>query len=296
MPDTLSPPASASRGRRRHPLPVRLWHWVNLWCLVVMLMSGLQIFNAHPALYWGSASDFDAPWLELYAIRAPDGDIRGQTALGPWVFDTTGVLGYSTANGQEQVRGFPAWSTLPSYQYLSMGRLWHFFFAWLFAGAGALFVLYALLSGHLRRDLWLSGAQWRGLGRDLLDHLRLRFHGPHGGYNGLQKLSYLGVLLVALPLMIVTGLCMSPTFNAAAPWLLELFGGRQSARSIHFIVAAALVLFFLVHIAMVLLSGPWRQLKDMLTGGPRVIDEPAATSTTATTPTTRGGRDQHDAS
>ncbi|WP_188112418.1 cytochrome b/b6 domain-containing protein [Salinicola aestuarinus] len=260
--------AAPAKPRRRHPGPVRIWHWLNLWFLIVMLMSGLQIFNAHPALYWGSASDFDAPWLEMYAIRDSEGGILGQTALGPWTFDTTGVLGYSQVGERGAVRGFPAWSTLPSYQFLSMGRLWHFFFAWLFAGAGALFVLYALFSGHLKRDLWLSGPEWRGLGRDLLGHLRFRF--PSGsGYNGLQKLSYLGVLLVALPLMVVTGLCMSPTFNAAAPWLLDLFGGRQSARSIHFLVAAALVLFFVVHIAMVLLSGPWRQVRDMMTGGRR---------------------------
>jgi thiosulfate reductase cytochrome b subunit len=246
---------------------VRLWHWVNLWCLIVLLMSGLQIFNAHPALYWGSASNFDDPWLEMYAIRGTDGDIQGQTALGPWTFDTTGILGYSGSDDNASVRGFPGWITLPSYQFLTMGRLWHFFFAWLFAGAGALFVLYALFSGHLKRDLWLPASQWRGLGRDVLDHLRLRFHAGHGGYNGLQKLSYLGVLFVALPVMILTGLCMSPTFNAAAPWLLDLFGGRQSARSIHFIVAGSLVLFVIVHLLMVLLSGPFRQVRDMLTGG-----------------------------
>ena len=169
------------------------------------------------------------------------------------------------------MRGFPEWITLPSYQSLAMGRLWHFFFAWLFAGAGALFVVYALFSGHLKRDLWLPASQWRGLGRDVLDHLRLRFPASRGGYNGLQKLSYLGVLFVALPVMILTGLCMSPTFNAAAPWLLDLFGGRQSARSIHFIVAGSLILFVIVHLVMVLLSGPFRQVRDMLTGGRRDV-------------------------
>ncbi|WP_280538873.1 cytochrome b/b6 domain-containing protein [Chromohalobacter sp. 11-W] len=265
MTDTLEQPRS--RLKHRHRLPVRLWHWLNLWCLIVLLMSGLQIFNAHPALYWGSASNFDNPWLEMYAIRGTDGDIQGQTALGPWVFDTTGVLGYSSSNGQSTVRGFPDWLTLPSYQFLTMGRLWHFFFAWLFAGAGALFALYALFSGHLKRDLWLPASQWRGLGRDVLDHLRLRFHGTRGGYNGLQKLSYLGVLFVALPMMVVTGMCMSPTVNAAAPWLLDLLGGRQSARSIHFIIAGSLVLFVIIHLLMVILSGPIRQIRDMLTGG-----------------------------
>lgn len=260
--------SSVPRRERRHRLPVRLWHWFNLWCLIVLLMSGLQIFNAHPALYWGSASDFANPWLEMYAIRGPDGGVLGQTAVGPWTFDTTGVLGYSNSNGQPAVRGFPDWITLPSYQFLTMGRLWHFFFAWLFAGAGALFALYALFSGHLKRDLWLPTSQWRGMGRDILDHLRLRFH-TERGYNGLQKLSYLSVLFIALPMMIVTGLCMSPTFNAAAPWLLDLLGGRQSARSIHFIIAGSLVLFVVIHLLMVILSGPIRQIRDMLTGGRR---------------------------
>ncbi|MFC0338129.1 cytochrome b/b6 domain-containing protein [Kushneria avicenniae] len=251
------------RSRRlRHRLPVRAWHWINLWCMIVLLLSGLQIFNAHPALYWGSASHFDAPWLEMYAMRGADGSVHGVTALGPWQFTTTGVLGYSG----ESVRGFPAWVTLPSYQFLSMGRVWHFFFAWLFAISGALFALYALWTGHFRRNFWLSGRDWRGLGRDIINHLKLRFHAHSGKYNSLQKLSYLSVVFVALPLMIVTGLCMSPTINAAAPWLLDLFGGRQSARSIHFITAFSLVLFAVVHVAMVLLSHPLRQLRGMITG------------------------------
>jgi thiosulfate reductase cytochrome b subunit len=267
MTDTIEQPRS--RHKPHHRLPVRLWHWFNLWCLIVLLMSGLQIFNAHPALYWGSASDFSDPWLEMYTTRDSDGKTQGQTALGPWVFDTTGVLGYSSNHGQASARGFPGWITLPSYQSLATGRLWHFFFAWLFAGAGALFVLYALCSGHLKRDLWLPASQWRELPREVLDHLRLRFHAARGGYNGLQRLSYLGVVFIVLPLMIVTGLCMSPTLNAAAPWLLDLFGGRQSARSIHFIVAGSLVLFVIVHLLMVLLTGPFRQVRDMLTGGRR---------------------------
>ena len=260
----MSQHASGQNGTRRlrHRLPVRAWHWINLWCLIVLLLSGLQIFNAHPALYWGSASNFDAPWLEMYAMRGADGSVHGITALGPWQFTTTGFLGYS----DESVRGFPAWATLPSYQFLSMGRIWHFFFAWLFAISGALFALYALLTGHFRRNFWLGTRDWRGLGRDILEHVKLRFNVHSGKYNSLQKLSYLSVVFLALPLMIVTGLCMSPTINAAAPWLLDLFGGRQSARSIHFITAFALVLFAVVHVVMVLLSNPLRQLRSMITG------------------------------
>ncbi|WP_110717338.1 molybdopterin-dependent oxidoreductase [Salinicola acroporae] len=181
---------ATARRVRRHRLPVRLWHWFNLWCLIVLLMSGLQIFNAHPALYWGSASDFSDPWLEMYAIRGAGGEIQGQTALGPWVFDTTGVLGYSGHGDQASFRGFPAWLTLPSHQYLTMGRLWHFFFAWLFAGAGAIFALYVLFSGHLRRDLWLPAAQWRGpVLADLLDRAGV---GPRARYVVFHCMDQLG--------------------------------------------------------------------------------------------------------
>ena len=108
--------------------------------------------------------------------------------------------------------------------------------------------------------------------RDIKDHARLRF--PTGlaalRYNVLQKASYIGVIFVLLPMIILTGLTMSPGMDAAWPWLVDLFGGRQSARSIHFIVAWLLVAFFLVHILMVLLAGPINELRAMITGWYRV--------------------------
>lgn len=263
-----TPPSPPPRRRLslRHRLPVRCWHWFNLWCLIVLLMSGLQIFNAHPALYWGSASNFSDPWLEMYAVRTPEGAIEGVTALGPWQFNTTGVLGYSRVGDQPALRGFPDWITLPSYQSLSSGRLWHFLFGWLFAVSGALFVIYSLISGHFRRSLWPGLREWRHMGRDILNHLKFRFNAHRGKYNSLQKLSYFSVIFIALPMMIVTGLGMSPTINAAAPWLLDLLGGRQSARSLHFIIAFSLIVFVVVHVLLVLLTHPLRQLRGMITG------------------------------
>jgi thiosulfate reductase cytochrome b subunit len=244
-------------------------HWLNAGCLVVLLMSGLQIFNAHPALYWGRASTFDRPVLALTATDGEEAGTRGITRVFGHAFDTTGVLGASSGpGGTVQERGFPAWLTLPSYQDLATGRRWHFFFAWLLVLDGAIYLLYTFASGHFRRDLLPTGTQLRQIGRSVRDHLLLRF--PRGDearhYNVLQKLAYLFVALVLLPLMVLTGLTMSPGVDAAFPELLAVFGGRQSARTIHFLTASGLVLFVVVHVAMVLLSGAWNNLRSMITG------------------------------
>lgn len=178
----------------RHRLWVRLTHWINVVCMTVLLMSGLQIFNAHPALYWGNTSNFDHPLLAI--------------------------------------AGFPDWVTLPGTQWLSMGRRWHFFFAWLFVVNGMAYALLAVFRGHLRDDLLPSGRDLRGIGHSIRQHLRLRF--PKGAeakhYNVLQKLTYLVVLVILCPLIVLAGLAMSPQLDAGYPWLPWLFGGRQSAR------------------------------------------------------------------
>jgi thiosulfate reductase cytochrome b subunit len=248
----------------------RVTHWINALCLAILLLSGLQIFNAHPRLYWGHyGADNDHAFISIEASR--DGqNLSGVSRIGPWSFATTGVLGASLENGELARRAFPAWLTIPSYRDLATGRRWHFFFAWLFVLNLALYLGVSLVSGHLRRDLLPSPGQVRPrhLWQEVVDHARLRF--PEGEearrYNALQKLAYLGVLLVLLPLMLLTGLTMSPAMDAAWPWLVDLFGGRQSARAIHFIAACALVAFVLVHIAMVLLSGLWNNLRSMVTG------------------------------
>ncbi len=260
----------------RHTLWVRIAHWVNAGVLLIMLMSGLQIFNAHPALYWGATSHFDSPLLSMTAIRMPDGGIEGITWIGRTHFDTTGVLGASEIFGQVTPRGFPAWATLPSWQSLAVGRQWHFFFAWIFVLNGLAFAAYAFLSRHFNRDLLPKTADIRNLGKDILDHLRLRF--PKGEealhYNVLQKLAYFSVIYIVAPLIVLTGLTMSPTMDAAIPQLLFVFGGRQTARTIHFLCAFAFVGFFIIHIVMVVLSGPLNNLRAIITG--RTAIEPEA--------------------
>lgn len=252
----------------RHSLAVRLTHWIGVVCLALLLMSGLQIFNAHPALYWGNFSDFAHPAFALTAEKAADG-LRGVTIWGKHRFDTTGVLGVSRdAAGRPWARGFPSWATLPGGQSLAEGRLWHFFFAWLFVLNGAVYLVAGFLGGHFRRHLIPTRQQLRRIGHTAWEHLLFRF--PKGEearyYNVLQKLTYLIVLFVLLPGIVVAGLAMSPRMDAAFPQLLSLFGGRQSARTIHFILAWALVAFVMVHVFMVLISGVWNNLRSMLTG------------------------------
>ena len=258
----------------RHSRAVRLTHWINALVLLVLLMSGLQIFNAHPALYLGQASDFDKPILAMNAVRTEDG-LKGITTLFGREFDTTGTfgLGGDAANGYQR-RGFPWWATLPGHRNLSMGRRWHFFFAWLFLLNGLVYLLWSLGSGHLRRDLAPSGEELRHVGASVSEHLRLKF--PKGDeakrYNVLQKIAYLLVALILLPLMLLTGLAMSPGMDAAFPFLIDMFGGRQSARTIHFIAAGLIVIFVVIHLVMVLITGVWNNLRSMITG--RYVIEP----------------------
>ena len=145
----------------------------------------------------------------------------------------------------------------------------HFFFAWLLSATILLWLVLSLVNGHLRRDLLPTPGDLKALPRDIADHLRLRFH-HSARYNVLQKLSYAGVLLVLLPLMIASGLAMSPGFNAVAPWLTDLFLGRQTARSVHFLVMILLVAFFAVHIVMILAAGPLNELRSIVTGWYRI--------------------------
>ena len=276
-----APPAASAQAAPgearvyRHPLPVRISHWLNLLVLVALLGSGLQIFNAHPTLYWGSRSDPDAALLSMDARRAGDGALQGITTVFGHEFVTTGVLGVSTgpAGGLER-RGFPAWATIPSPRWLAMGRRWHFFFAWLLVINGLVYVGYSLASRH-RRDLFPNRTELKGVGRSLRTHLSprgLRAEAAQG-YNVLQKLSYVVVVFALLPLVVLTGLTMSPWLDSAYPVLLDVFGGRQSARTIHFVAAFGLVLFTLVHVGMLLLVGPLNHLRAMVTGRLRIARE-----------------------
>ena len=268
-------PAGAAPSReggvvRRHRLSTRIWHWVNVVAFVVMLMSGLMIFNAHPRLYWGQyGANPDPAWLEI----GEDGG-RGYLRVGEVAVDTTGVLG---VDGQRQRRAFPGWATIPSNYNLALSRRWHLTFAWVFAVGIAGYLVLSLANGHLWRDLLPRARELRpaSLWRDLVHHATLRF--PKGEaarrYNPLQKLAYVGVLLVLIPVMVLTGLTMSPGMDATWPWLVDLFGGRQSARSIHFIAAWLLVLFVVVHLVMVVLAGPLNEIRSMITGRYRLPEE-----------------------
>lgn len=244
LPDMTRPDRPLTDGRIatwRHPLPVRLTHWVNVVCLVLLLMTGLQILRAHPHLYWGLASTFDDPWLSFPVI--------------------------------------PGWMTLPSWRDLAIGRNWHFFLAWIFVINGLIYLAYALISGRIRRLMEPSAEELRHIPESIVEHARLHF--PEGeaarSYNVIQKLTYLVVLFLLLPLMLGTGLAMSPGMNAVLPELLQLFGGRQSARTLHFLAAMGLVAFTVVHVLLVFLSGPLNNLRAMVTGWYVIRTEPGET-------------------
>ncbi|MEN9718973.1 MAG: hypothetical protein RIQ99_1851 [Pseudomonadota bacterium] len=237
------PEAKNDGAAPHHHLATRVWHWLNVLALAVMLMSGLMIFNAHPRLYWGQyGANLDHAWLDL-----------------------------TRADGVT----FPGWVTIPSYYSLADARLWHFAFAWLLVVVSVAYAVWSLASGHLRRKLLPHRAElaparfWR----DVLDHLRLDFSHSGGGYNTLQKLAYCGVLYGLVPLAILTGMAMSPALDAAFPVLLDLFGGRQSARSLHFIVAAGLVAFVFIHLVMLVLARGGQELQAMVLGEPHRRNE-----------------------
>ena len=265
-------PAAASESRRlvyRHPLPIRIMHWINVVALSLMFLSGLQIFNAHPRLYWGNRSDEGTAIFALDARQDAAGKLQGVTRIGKHEFTTTGVLGVSSGgNGGPQVRGFPSWLTVPGPQWLAMGRRWHFFFAWVFVLNGLCYAGYAIATRHLQRDLWPTGSDWRGIGRSIVDHLR--FKHPHGEealrYNILQRLAYLVVVFVFGAGIVLMGLAMSPRMDAVLSPMVEAVGGRQSARTIHFIIAWGFVAFVLIHLFEVLITGVFNQLRGMITG------------------------------
>jgi thiosulfate reductase cytochrome b subunit len=214
----------------RHPGWVRLTHWINAAAVIVLLMSGLNILMAHPALYWGVRSTFADPWLQ---IPTP-----------------------------------PDWLMLPPVRDLARARNWHFLFAWIFVFNGLLYVALGLVLRRFGRRLWPTGADLKGFGASVAEHARLHFPTDERArfYNVIQKLTYLVMVLVMLPMMLITGLSMSPGFNAIGGVLLEVMGGRQSARTLHFLSAGLVVGFIVIHVGLVLWTGPANNLRSMLTG------------------------------
>lgn len=272
---------AARRGRgayvyRRHKLTVRLLHWVVAGVLGIMMLSGLGIFNYFPSLYWGQSSYSGAsPLLQIASERGPKGSLKGITKIGRHVFDTTGVLGASpNLHSDIEARAFPYWMTTPT--NLAQSRRVHFFFAWLLVLAGLLYVAHAMVTGRLQRDLLPTREDWRGFWPSVLDHLRLRR--PRGDaarrYNVLQKLSYLGAMFGLLPAIVLMGLAMSPRLDSVWPGWVDWVGGRQGARTLHFIGAWLVVLFVLVHVFEVLVTGPVNNMRSMITGNYRIEPEP----------------------
>jgi thiosulfate reductase cytochrome b subunit len=192
-------PAADKEIIYRHRLVTRMTHWINAVCITFLLMSGMQIFNAHPRLYWGQyGADSDRAFIEMTAVDDGHGGEAGLTRIGALNIPTSGVLGLSKENGRWTERGFPSWLTLPSYQDLATGRRWHFFLAWFFVINGLVYILYGAISGHFRRNLATRRDELtpRHILRDIWDHLRLKH--PTGEaakrYNTLQKFAYLAVI------------------------------------------------------------------------------------------------------
>jgi Ni/Fe-hydrogenase b-type cytochrome subunit len=222
----------------RHRVITRLWHWTTAIAVIVLIGSGLGISNAHPHLYWGQfGANYDSPWLSLPR--------------------------------------FPGWLTIPSTYDLALARRWHLLFALVLAFALLCFMVLSLFNRHIQRDLRVRARELTlaNFGRDVRAHLAFRFHDPEhpGAYNLLQKLSYVAVIFVLLPLLI--RLALSPGMNAAWPWLLDLFGGRASARSLHFIAMVVLTLFVVAHLVLVILAGVGNELRSMVTGRWRTPEE-----------------------
>ncbi len=267
-PDT--PSTTPAQVYYRHTLPVRLMHWVNVVALTVLFMSGLQIFNAHPALNFGKSSyNGTPPVLEIGARMSTAGQPQGVTRIFGKEFDTTGWLGVTRdASGNYARSTFPTWMMLPGPQWLSMARSWHFFFAWVFVLNGLAFLIYAIASRHLTRDLAPTRDELRGIGASIREHIRFKHATGEAAkrYNVLQKLAYLVVVFVLLPLIVIMGMAMSPWLDSILSGWVDIVGGRQSARSIHFIVAWLLVAFVLIHVFQVIVTGLWNNLRSMITG------------------------------
>ncbi|MET0345937.1 MAG: cytochrome b/b6 domain-containing protein, partial [Casimicrobiaceae bacterium] len=226
--------------------------------------------------YWGKSSYTGRPpLLEIGVREGGEGGMMGVTRIFGHEFDTTGVLGLSRDDGQLYAQAFPDWMAIPSHQWLSMARSWHFFFAWVFVINGLCYLVYAIWSRHLARDLAPTGGELRTIGQSIRDHLRFRHPSGEAAkrYNVLQKIAYLVVIFVLLPLIVMMGLAMSPRLDAVFTGWVDLVGGRQSARTIHFVVAWLLVAFVLIHVFQVIVTGVWNNLRSMITGRYRVPTE-----------------------
>lgn len=235
-----------------HARWVRISHGVVAISLLVLAVTGFVILMAHPRLYWGDAGNALTPAL----IELP---ISRNHRHGGWeattpIADKAGVV---SANRTYQIFNENGW-----------GRSLHFLAAWLLVIPGLFYVIEAITGGHFRAHLWPSARDLRHVWQAIGDHLRLRVPPASGGpdYNVLQKLAYSFVVLVAMPVTVLSGLAMSPAIGAAVPLLPRLFGGFQSARTVHFFAFVVLALFVVTHLVMVVVSGFRKQIRAMTWG------------------------------
>jgi thiosulfate reductase cytochrome b subunit len=229
----------AASFRLRHPVLVRVTHWIFALCFFALLLTGIEILISHPRFYWGeTGNDLTKPWLQ---IPIPSSRNLVPTGYGYVLPDENG------------------WS-----------RALHFEAAWIVVFTGLLYAIFGFFAGHFRKNLLPAGCDfsWRALSAAIVSHLKFRRPPPHEAwsYNVLQRLAYLFVIFILFPLIVWTGLAMSPTFTAAFPSSVILLGGKQTARTIHFLASIALVLFFAVHILMIALAGFWSRTRAMITG------------------------------
>ena len=253
----------------RHPLPVRVWHWVNAAAVGVLLMTGLLIFDIHPHLYWGeTGQEGEGSFLSLSGEHLEGTPPETQLQIGRLRWNTTGLLGSVIDDGFGGKYLLVA--AAPEDWQFGATRGWHFAFAWFLGLSLPLYGAYLLASGRLNRVLLPTRGDLkpRHMLHELWQHARLkRARGESSRhYNFLQKISYLVVLFVLIPAMVLSGLSMSNTVTATFPGLATLFGGHQSARSVHFIVAMLLLAFVFVHVFQVFVAGFVNMMRSMITG------------------------------
>lgn len=249
---SLASTSAKETGSTKHRLWVRICHWVVAISTLILVLSGTFVLSTHPRLYWGEVgNDLTPAWLEfpLSDNHRPDG------------FEQTVTF--------TEIPGNPisADRTYGIFNPNGWARSLHFLAAWIAVMGGAAYILLGAFSGHTRRNIFpkLSEIGPRALWTDAVAHLRGQASSGHP-YGYTQKLLYALVIYLAAPLMLLTGLTMSPAVTAAWPALLDVFGGYQTARSIHFIVFSCLCLFILVHGAMIVVTGFKEQMRAMLTG------------------------------
>ncbi len=274
--DATAPTATSRAGDRletagpvvkRHSIAVRLLHWTGAFALVLLVMSGFAIFNAAPYL---DASDYNNPArrvLEIGSEPGPNGTTVGTTKIFGLRFETTHVLGFGDdGQGAEAARAFPGWITFPAYQDLAGARAFHFFFGWVMVIVGAVYIVVGLLNKDLAL-LVVRPSDFPKMWPMQAYYLRLRKEPPpHGKYNPLQKAGYTVVIFVLAPFIVLTGLALSPGVDAIAGPLTTVLGGRQFARTWHFVATIALVAFTFGHVFLVASTGFFNNMRSMTLG------------------------------